>query len=242
MTHAHSDHSVAVPAPSFGDAPYMGVPGAWLRSPVGLGRAAAAALALVVATDVFASWVDFLRLDITSELMGGAHGADVIRRAHGVDRMTGIAGFGEMVALVISAVVYLCWLYRVRVNAEVFDQSAHSHARGWTIGGWFTPIVNLWFPRRIVLDIWDASTPWGKRGSHGLVNVWWALWIFSFAADRASSVENRHAETDAGLHLASRMMLAAHVVDIAAALLAIAVVLRLTRMQYEKALAAPLPA
>ncbi|MEU8591591.1 DUF4328 domain-containing protein [Streptomyces sp. NPDC048664] len=242
MAHAHSDHSVAVPAPPFGDAPHMGAPGAWLRSPVGLGRAAVAALALVVATDTFASWVDFLRLDITSELMSGAHGADLIRRAHDVDRMTGVAGSGERVALVISAVVYLCWLYRVRVNAEVFDQSALSHARGWTIGGWFTPIVNLWFPRQIVLDIWDASTPWGKRGSHGLVNVWWGLWISSLVTDQISAVENRHAETTARLHLASRFLLAAHVVDIAAALLAIAVVLRLTRMQHKKALAGPLPA
>ncbi|MGW3496236.1 DUF4328 domain-containing protein [Streptomyces sp. NPDC001020] len=220
---------------------HVGAPGAWLRSPVGLGRAAAAALGLVIAADLFSIWADFLQFDVTGDLMDGVIGPDVTRRADHADDMYGVSGIAQVVTLVISIVVYLCWFYRVRVNAEVFDQSAHSKSRGWAIGAWFTPVVNLWFPRRIALDVWDASTPWAARRSHGLVNAWWSLWIVSLLADRAAYTSYDRAETASALHDASRTMVFSDAVDVAAALLAIAVVLRLTRMQHQKALAGPLP-
>ena len=115
----------------------------------------------------------------------------------------------------------------------------HSKSRGWAIGAWFTPVVNLWFPRRIAGDIWDASTAWGERRSHGLVNAWWALWLLSLLAGRAAFTSYRRAETAPELHDAARTMLIADVADSVAAVLAIAVVLQLTRMQHQKALAGP---
>lgn len=38
---------------------FRAAPAAWLRSPVGLGRAAVAGLGLVIATDLVAVWADF---------------------------------------------------------------------------------------------------------------------------------------------------------------------------------------
>ncbi|MFJ3303363.1 DUF4328 domain-containing protein [Streptomyces sp. NPDC086549] len=231
--------AAAPPAPA---PPFDGAPGAWLRSPVGLGRAAAAVLGLVIAADLFAIWADFLQLDVTADLADGVYGAPVARRAEHAHDLGNLAARAQLTALLISTVVFLCWFYRVRVNAEVFNPFGHSKKRGWAIGGWFTPVANLWFPRRITLDIWDASTPWGARGSHGLVNAWWTLWLLSLFADRAAYVESRRAHTASELHDAFRQMLFSDAVDIAAALAAIAVVLRLTRMQHQKALAGPVPA
>ncbi|MCN9243937.1 DUF4328 domain-containing protein [Streptomyces sp. RY43-2] len=234
-----------VPGQAYGGAPapvYTGAPGPWLRSPVGLGRAAAIALGLVIAADLFAVWADFLEIDITGVIADGGHGDDVTRRAAHADRMSAVSGFVQLTTMAISVVLYLCWFYRVRVNAEVFDRSAHSKARGWAIGGWFTPVVGLWFPRRIAADIWDASTPWGARRSHGLINTWWALWLFSLLADQVAFKSSLRAETASELNDASVMALFADVVDSVAAVLAIAVVLGLTRMQHEKALAGPPPA
>ncbi|MEV5988986.1 DUF4328 domain-containing protein [Streptomyces sp. NPDC052051] len=201
-------------------------------------------LGLVIVADLFAVWADFLQLDVTGDLMDGVYGADVTRRADHSDNVYSLAGVAQVATLVAGVAVYLCWFYRVRVNAEVFDRSAHSKARGWAIGAWFTPVVNLWFPRRITLDIWDASTAWGARRSHGLVNAWWSLWIISLLGGRAASRSYSRAETASELHEAARMMLVADVLDAVAAVLAIAVVLGLTRMQHEKALAgsAPQPA
>ncbi|MFJ8106987.1 DUF4328 domain-containing protein [Streptomyces sp. NPDC096132] len=209
-----------------------------LRSPVMLARAAAILLGLVVATDLFALWAGSFMLDVSDEVYLGS-GVGRIDRA---DRVYRAAGIAQTVALVATVVVYLCWFHRVRVNAEVFRPDGHSKSRGWAIGGWFTPIVNLWYPRRITLDIWDASSPgapWDRPRSHTLVNVWWTAWILSLLADRAGSRMYDRAETATELGNAVRQLMFADGIDLAAAVLAILVVLRLTAMQNAKVLEGP---
>ncbi|MFF4348141.1 DUF4328 domain-containing protein [Streptomyces sp. NPDC001530] len=212
---------------------------AWLRSPVGLGKATAVLLGVVIAADLFGIWADITMYDVTGALADGDIGEGVQRRADRADSLYSAAGYAQTITLVAAVVVYLIWFLRVRVNAEVFNPFGHSKARGWAGWGWFVPVVNLWFPRRVMLDIWDASTPTGTRGSHGLVNAWWTLWIVGLIANRAGFTEYRKAETALELHDATSKVMFADVVDIAAAVLAILVVLRLTRMQNETALRGP---
>ncbi|MFI6039107.1 DUF4328 domain-containing protein [Streptomyces sp. NPDC051315] len=213
-----------------------------LRSPVGLGRAAVAGLCLVIATDLFGLWADYVLYDVTGDLAGGGYGAPLLERADRADLLYGTAALLQGTALLTSAVLFLCWFYRVRVNAEVFQPFAHSKKRGWAIGAWFTPVVNLWFPRRITLDIWEASGPWGAPRPHGLVNAWWTLWIVSLVAGRVGYVRHRDAETAREIQDAVGQVMFADALDLLAAALAVLVVLRLTRMQHEKALRGPVPA
>ncbi|MET7378176.1 DUF4328 domain-containing protein [Streptomyces sp. NPDC005526] len=217
-------------------------PGAWLRPPGVLARAAAVVLGLVAATDLFAVWVDLTVYDVADDLASGTYGAGLSGRADHADRLNAAAGVVQTVALLVSVIVFLCWFHRVRVNAEVFDPFGHSKKRGWAIGAWFTPVVNLWFPRRITLDIWDASAPVDRPRSHRLVNAWWAVWIVSLLADRAAFTAYRRADSGRELRDAAQQMVFADAVEIVAAVLAVLVVLRLTRMQDEKALGGPVPA
>ncbi|MDT0466144.1 DUF4328 domain-containing protein [Streptomyces gibsoniae] len=229
----------AAPAPTA--PPVAAVPGAFLRSPVGLGRATAVLLGLVVVADLFAIGADVVMYDVSGDLVDGAVGDAVSRRADRADALYSAAGIAQTAAMLACMVVFLCWFYRVRVNAEVFEPYGHQKRRGWAIGGWFTPVVNLWFPRRITLDIWDASGPSGARRSHGLVNAWWAMWIVSILAERSGFSAYRRADTAQELYSAVPQVIFADVTDMAAALLAILVVLRLTRMQHEKALQGAVP-
>jgi hypothetical protein len=209
---------------------------AWLRSPVGLGKVVAVLLGLVVAADLFAIWAGVKMYDVTGTIADGGVGEAVQRDADHADSVMAAAGVAQLISLVATIVVYLVWFYRVRINAEVFNPFGHSKRRGWTGWGWFVPVVNLWYPRRIMLDTWDASGPAGFRTSHGLVNAWWTLWIMALAADRAEFTAHRRAHTALQLQHAAGQEIFADVTDIVAAVLAILVVLRLTRMQNEKAL------
>ncbi|GGN90538.1 hypothetical protein GCM10011579_086490 [Streptomyces albiflavescens] len=213
---------------------------AWLRSPVGLGKAAAVLLGVVVATDLFAVWADITMYDVTGSLADGEVGDAVQRRADHADSLYSAAGIAQSTALLATIVVYLIWFHRVRINAEVFNPFGHSKGRGWTGWGWFVPVVNLWFPRRIMLDIWDASSPLG-RARHGLVDAWWTLWVIALLANRAGFMAYRKAETAGEIQHATGQVMLADVIHIAAAVLAILVVLRLTRMQNEKAHQGPVP-
>ncbi|MFI0543707.1 DUF4328 domain-containing protein [Streptomyces sp. WSLK1-3] len=225
-------------APAF-QAPPAGAPKAWLRSPVGLGRATAVLLAVAAAVDAFALGVDFLQYDVSGDVAGGAYGDAVLDRADLADALTGVAASAQVAVLLACAVVFVSWLWRARVNAEVFAPDGHSKARGWVIAGWVVPFVSLWYPRRVVLDVWNASCPEGKPAGHALVNVWWTLWLLTNVAGRFLANMAAEADTAQEIHDTMTQMMFADGVDLVAALVAAAVVLRLTRMQDEKARRGP---
>ncbi|MBB5934811.1 DUF4328 domain-containing protein [Streptomyces zagrosensis] len=155
--------------------------------------------------------------------------------------------------MVAIAVVWAIWFRRLRLNAETFAPGQHRFTSGWAAGAWFTPVVNLWFPKQIANDIWRASSPQGPHSvPRGLLNAWWVTWIsggviFGLAATRYSNAKNeaeesfhfitRNAAEDAHSALALHMF--GYVVTIASAILAILVVRQITGMQQQRALLPP---
>lgn len=210
-------------------------PESYLRSPVGLGRAAAALLALVIAVDLFAVYADLVLYDVTGDLMNGAVGTAVTRRWDDAYSLNSLAVKVQSGSLLVCVIVYVCWFVRVRTNAGVFDPAEQSMRPWWAVVGWFVPLLNLWYPRRITLEIWDASRPVGARRSHLLVNVWWTSWIVSLLAYRLGHIQFGKDDAADEIHAAVYLVTISDALDIAAAALAILVVLRLTRMQQEKA-------
>lgn len=217
-------------------APPAGVaPTAWLRSPVGLGRATAALLAVAAAVDGLFLGAHLLMFDVTGDLVGGDMGAGVRDRYDLADTLTDVAGAAQALVLVVCAVVFVIWLWRVRRNAEVFAPDGHRKARAWVIAGWVVPIVSLWYPRRVVVDVWDASGTGNKPDGHGLINAWWTLWLLTIPLGEVLYTAFDRADTSQEIHDAVPQAMLADGLDLAAALLAVALVLRLTRMQNEKA-------
>ncbi|MFR9789454.1 DUF4328 domain-containing protein [Streptomyces sp. MB22_4] len=206
-------------------------PGARLRSPAGLGLATAVLLGLVVGADLFACLADQMEANAAQDLLGRGVDEHLVRRAGRADALYSAAGVTQGVTLVATAVVYLCWLWRARLNAEVFEPYGHRMKRGWVIAGWFVPIVNLWFPRRVVLDVWTASVPPGARVRTTAVNAWWTLWVVGLLVGRAASRQYDAAHTPDEIGDAARLMLFSDALDAAAAILAVLVVVHLTRMQ-----------
>ncbi|SFN23554.1 MULTISPECIES: DUF4328 domain-containing protein [unclassified Streptomyces] len=212
---------------------------AWLRSPVGLGRAVAILLGVVAVTDLVAVWADLVMLDVLGRMVDGEYGWPVEEDADRADRLTGLTGSAQALAYLATAVVFLIWFHRVRVNAEVFEPFGHQKKRGWAIAGWIVPVVNLWFPRRIALDSWDASSPTAKPRSHALVNAWWTMWLISGVADQVSGLALRRAETAEEIQTATERVLFADAFEIPTAVFAVFFVLALTRMQDDKARSGP---
>jgi hypothetical protein len=216
-----------------------GAPTIRLRSPVGLGRATAVLLGVAAAVDLFALGADLYMYDVTGDLAGGETGAGVWDRSDLADTLTGAAGVAQVLALLACAVVFVIWLWRVRRNAEVFDPDGHRKARAWVIAGWVVPIASLWYPRRVVVDIWDASSTGDRPRGHALINVWWTLWLLTQTIGRVLYTAFEEADTSQEIHDSMTQMMFADGLDLVAALAAAALVLRLTRMQDEKARQGP---
>ncbi|MFD4634296.1 DUF4328 domain-containing protein [Streptomyces sp. NPDC058284] len=224
---------------------------AWLRSPVGLSRAVMALLGVVIAADLYSLWAGTVMRNVMADLLAGEFGAGVARDAEHADTLYAVSGFLQTGALIATCAVFLVWFHRVRVNAEVFEPHIHRKTRGWTVGSWFVPVLNFWFPRRIAVDIWDASgdrsvaldrttlDPSAGGAPHRLVNAWWTLWVANLLAGRWSTQSYWRAEEPDEIKAAVGNLMFSDALDIAAAVLAILFVHRLTGMQDRKARSGP---
>ncbi|MEU7045376.1 DUF4328 domain-containing protein [Streptomyces varsoviensis] len=161
--------------------------------------------------------------------------------------------FGSLTQLA-TGIVWAVWFRRTRLNAEVFAPGRHRYGSGWAAGAWFTPVVNLWFPKQIANDIWRASSPAGPYAPRGLLNAWWVVWIVGIVLNSATTMQytvarGRMIDTHvAVLNVRGRVdafqnALATSIVSclvlLAAAVLAILLVRRLTAMQEQRAMAGP---
>ncbi|MCC3767759.1 DUF4328 domain-containing protein [Streptomyces sp. UNOC14_S4] len=162
------------------------------------------------------------------------------------DRLQAISAPAQLVMLLAAAVAFLVWFHQVRTNAEVFRPGGHRMRRGWTVWGWFVPVVSLWFPKKIANDIWTASLPYGPDGSprhapRTVMNWWWGLWIATLVVGRVGGQLDAKAWTLEQLRFSSGVLFVADAVDIAAAVLAVLFVRRLTALQHEKVQQGPVP-
>jgi eukaryotic-like serine/threonine-protein kinase len=154
-------------------------------------------------------------------------------------RLLALADLILLIALLFCSVLWIVWFHRAYKNLESFGLGLR-FGTGWAIGGWFVPILSLWRPKQIANDIWRGSssqaaddyTRWEEQQVSPLVHWWWALFILSGIVGRLSA--------EAGGNLAQERSMAvltavSDVVLIVTAVLALAVVQRVTRMQAEKA-------
>lgn len=151
---------------------------------------------------------------------------------HTKDALDAISGL-SILALIP---VFLVWFFKARRNAGLWGPQRHG--QGWSIGAWFTPVVFLWFPYQILSDIWRASEPGTarRRGPDAVANAWWACWILAWATgisttDRTMTRPDGTTNHTSGFHLQLGATVVSNVFTAAAAVLALLVVARVTRMQ-----------
>ncbi|MFJ5681037.1 DUF4328 domain-containing protein [Streptomyces sp. NPDC093097] len=212
-------------------------PQAVLRSPIGLSKAVMGLLGVVIVADLFSLWQGNHSYQLIGRLIADADSVTA-QEIDQADALYRIAAIAQVVFTVATAVVFIVWFHRTRVNAEVFAPEYHEKKRGWAIWGWIVPIANLWFPRQIAADIWNASADERSR-SKALLNCWWALWIVNLLFGRLATLRYEKVESPEEIKGAFAGLMASDLFNIAAAVLAIFFVRRLTRMQHEKALRGP---
>lgn len=100
------------------------------------------------------------------------------RKADDADNAASVLSLLHTLTFLAAGVLWVVWFRRARLNAEVFAPGTHRFGSGWAVGSWFTPVVNLWFPKQMANDIYRASSPAGSQAApKGLLNSWWVLWI-----------------------------------------------------------------
>ncbi len=191
--------------------------------------------------DLLSLVVTFERASLISALVDSPESVDT-SVVDTNDYRYALCAIAQAAAYVLTGIVFLIWLYRARLNAEAITPIPHRRSTGLVVFGWVIPIVNLWFPKQIVDDIWVTSTSQepplnplrrialqSARRS-GLVRAWWTSWLVAFWG---SSFFYRVAR---GEDLDSQLLLARTEIYFAAptlvcAVLAVLVVVRITQAQ-----------
>jgi hypothetical protein len=151
----------------------------WFSSERGMGLAASILIGVVAVSTWATAWSDWYSYQTVRKF------ADDPDRLAEAGLVSGSLGIVAALALFAAAVVFIVWLWRVRWNAEMFCRGEHRFTRGWVLGSWICPVVNLWYPKQVVDDIVAASDPRTPpqtptlRDIPGtrLVWAWWLTWV-----------------------------------------------------------------
>ena len=156
------------------------------------------------------------------------------------------AGLGvlQLLTLIVTAIFFCIWNYRVYKNVLALGVSRLQHSPGWAAGAWFVPILNWFRPYQIMQETWKGSEPSNLRkegemyhrpvGS-SLVGWWWAAWIIGGLVNQVAFRAEMHAEGDLEvLQISAIASMIGAVITIACGVMAISIVRSITANQEER--------
>ena len=79
------------------------------------------------------------------------------------DRAVAASAGWFIIFMVATIVVFICWFWAARANAEAYGQSHGTLSPGWAIGGWFIPVASLVLPCIVARDIYRGTMA-GRKG------------------------------------------------------------------------------
>lgn len=219
--------------------------------PVLLGGRARVVLGLLIATILVDIASILVELDYRSVLDGIRSGiVPTYARAVAVDnRRSGVA-IVDFILSVVTVIAFIVWFRRAYRNLPGLGRRDLRFKRGWAIGAWFVPLMNLVRPKQIANDIWRGSSGpdgvepservpphWTQRPVPALLHWWWFVYVVGGIGGNITARALFGAHTLADQISASTASVVSDAIDILAAILAILVVRALTARQ-EAAIAA----
>jgi hypothetical protein len=101
-----------------------------------------------------------------------------------LDEISQVVRIGDFVLFLITAVLFLTWVYRTCDNARRLGAVDMDQSPGWAVGSFFVPLINLLAPYYVMRDIWNASsdpTNWRSMRGNPIVRCWWIIYLASNA-------------------------------------------------------------
>jgi hypothetical protein len=156
----------------------------WFTSEQAMGLGASILIGLVTVTNWATAWSDWHSYEVFRTYRDDQGNLDQ-GKLDQANLISGSFGIIAALALFAAASVFIVWLWRVRWNAEMFCRGEHRFTRGWVLGSWIVPVVNLWYPKWVVDDIVAASDPRTPPQTVNLRTVpgtplvwaWWITWV-----------------------------------------------------------------
>ncbi|MBV8195367.1 MAG: DUF4328 domain-containing protein [Candidatus Dormibacteraeota bacterium] len=184
------------------------------------------------------------RLGIAGAISGGH--TPSVDSASGSDTFVTATGFFMYLFLAVGGVSVLVWLWRIVTNNSVLGATETRFSPNKAVGVWLIPFVNLVLAPRTLIEAWRAAEPSAAVSTESsrstikqprLIVVWWV----TFAIGLLLTIFISGAATGVGASLAGALRwsailgIVASVFRIVAAVLAIRLLLSLTKRQEQRA-------
>jgi hypothetical protein len=187
-----------------------------------------------------AVWSGLLELQLMDRIIAGE--AVTEAEATSNDNRQGAFGLLQTALLVAAAVVFIRWFHGAYQNVMVVAPAERRYSKGWAIGSWFVPIMNLFRPKQIANDIWRAGGKDVEDAQPGwLLGAWWLLWLLSNWAVNLAARRYIDADTAEELKTGTILFLISDTMSVIGAILAIYIVRQSTDRLDAKAATLPSP-
>ena len=148
-------------------------------------------IGLVVAVALLAG-----ALDLNAEAEAGMGGTVI---TFGIGAF--VLGLAMLALFVVTIVFYCMWQYRAVWNARAVGRETR-HSPGWGVGWWFVPIANLFVPKRVLSDLWDASGADRATRDPSRPGTLYGLWVGTFVVGVVGNVLGNVGEADPSIGIA----------------------------------------
>ncbi|GAB2989938.1 DUF4328 domain-containing protein [Nocardioides montaniterrae] len=185
-----------------------------------LGWMVAAGLGVLAALSAATVGLEVWGKRIADEI--GTDRAAALSDARSFDDLNRTFSLVGLVCLLATGIFWCVWQVRV---ARVTPPDRIRRTPGWHAGSWFIPIGNLWMSIQNMLDLWRF---WCPTRSTSLLGWWWGMWIVSNVSGRVFAGQHDPTDADSFRHYLD-VGIFSDTADVVAAVLAIVVVVRLSR-------------
>ena len=140
--------------------------------------------------------------------------------------------------LILAIVFFIMWFRRAYYNLHQLSWHNARYTEGWAAGSWFVPVINLWWPYQIMVDIWRGTQNalrerLGEPQSLSIIGWWWAFYLIQRFAGNYASIMGSRANDIESLLTATQVKIFSDLVTIPAILLAIRIVQRTNYFERE---------
>ena len=157
------------------------------------------------------------------------------------------ANVAHIMIVILSIVFFIMWFRRAYYNLHMLPWHNARYTEGWAAGGWFVPIINLWWPYQIMMDIWRGTQNalrerLGEPQSGVIVGWWWALHLITSFYNNISARIGRDAEQDVDSLLTStKVDFIGEILSIPAIIITIILIQRTSNFEKELLIQSDIP-
>jgi hypothetical protein len=154
------------------------------------------------------------------------------------DNLRQIITIINILIILLAVVFFIMWFRRAYYNLHTLAWHNARYTEGWAAGSWFVPVVNLWWPYQIMVDIWKGTQNairerFGEPQPTSLIGWWWALRLIDIFFGNITARFSASANDIDELLTATRLEFISDIITIPTIILTIALVQRTSNFEKE---------